>query len=161
MRRLLILPAFASLALAIAACGGGTEPGWTVGPSPATQPPASPSGSAGPSGSASPSGSVAPSASPSGSPAGDVVQISAAGVKFEQASVQVPAGAAFTITFDNKDAGQLHNVEIKDAGGASLFRGEIVTGPAVAEYAVPAIPAGSYQFVCSVHPTMVGTLTAG
>jgi plastocyanin len=26
-------------------------------------------------------------------------------------------------------------------------------------YDVPALPAGTYSFVCSVHPNMVGTLT--
>ena len=29
------------------------------------------------------------------------------------------------------------------------------------EYKVPALPAGTYQFVCTVHPNMVGTLTVG
>jgi plastocyanin len=164
MRRLTSLSAFLTLGLVIAACGGGASgPGWTLGPSPATQPPASPSGSAEPSGSASPSASVAPSVapSPSGSPAGEAVQISAAALAFEQTTVEVPADTAFTIHFDNKDAGQLHNVEIKDAAGTSLFRGDIVTGPGVADYAVPALAAGSYPFVCTVHTTMTGTITAG
>jgi plastocyanin len=88
------------------------------------------------------------------------VQISALGIAFEQASVEVPADTAFTIHFDNKDAGQLHNVEIKDGGGATLFRGEIITGPAVIDYAVDPLPAGSYSFICSVHPNMTGTMTA-
>ena len=33
---------------------------------------------------------------------------------------------------------------IKDAGGAAVFKGEIVTGPKVVVYDVPALPAGSY-----------------
>ena len=160
MRRLTSLSALLTLGLVIAAWGGAAGgPGWTLGPSPATQPPASPSGSAEPSGSASPSASVAPS--PSGSPAGDTVQISAAALAFEQPTVEAPADTPFTIHFDNKDAGQLHNVEIKDAAGTSLFRGDIVTGPGVADYAVPALAAGSYPFVCTVHATMTGTITAG
>jgi mono/diheme cytochrome c family protein/plastocyanin len=112
-----------------------------------------------------PSGSAAPSGSapaPSGSAAtGTTIDISAAGVKFEQAAVSAPADAAFKIAFDNKDAGQLHNVEIKDSSGTSKFRGDIITGPATTTYDVPALAAGSYTFVCTVHPTMTGTLTAG
>ena len=169
MRRIAILSALVALVVALAACSASTGPGWTLGPSPATEPPASASGSAAPSGSVTPSGSATPSdtAAPSGSVApspsagGDVVQISAMGVAFEQSSVEAPADTAFTIHFTNKDAGQLHNVEIKDAGGASLFRGDIITGPAEADYAVPALSAGSYSFVCTVHPNMTGTLTAG
>jgi plastocyanin len=30
----------------------------------------------------------------------------------------------------------------------------------VQDYQVPALPPGTYQFVCSVHPNMTGTLTA-
>jgi plastocyanin len=34
-----------------------------------------------------------------------------------------------------------------------------VTGPIIEIYDVPALPAGTYAFVCSVHPNMTGTLT--
>ena len=43
----------------------------------------------------------------------------------------------------------------------SLFKGEIVTGPVAVDYQVPALAAGTYQFVCTVHPNMIGTLTVG
>ena len=71
------------------------------------------------------------------------------------------ADQPFKIDFKNQDQGTPHNVEIKDSTGASKFRGEIITGPAEATYDVPALTAGSYTFVCSVHPNMTGTLTAG
>ena len=49
---------------------------------------------------------------------------------------------------------------IHDASGSGkLFEGEIVTGPKVIVYNVPAIPAGTYTFSCAVHPSMTGTLT--
>ena len=89
------------------------------------------------------------------------VSISAFGVAFEQTSVTAPAGKAFQIAFDNKDAGTPHNVAIHrdNASGAEVFKGEIVTGPVTTTYDVPALDAGTYAFVCTVHPSMTGTLT--
>ena len=66
----------------------------------------------------------------------------------------------FTIDFDNQDSGTPHNIQIKDAGGTSVFKGDIVTGPIQTSYHVDALAAGTYSFVCDVHPTaMTGTLT--
>ena len=45
------------------------------------------------------------------------------------------------------------------ASGAEVFKGEIFSGVDTRTYAVPALPAGTYAFVCSVHPNMTGTLT--
>ena len=71
-----------------------------------------------------------------------------------------PADTPFVIHFDNQDAGTPHNVEIKDATGAVMFKGDIFPGVATKPYQVPALPAGTYPFVCTVHPNMTGTLTA-
>jgi plastocyanin len=132
-----------------AACVSGT-PGWTYTAAPPVTPP--------PSAAASP----APSESAGASQASGGVTISAANIAFEQTSVTAPAGKAFQLTFDNKDSGVPHNVAIhKDsASGAEVFKGEIITGPASKTYDVPALDAGTYAFVCSVHPNMTGTLTA-
>ena len=43
--------------------------------------------------------------------------------------------------------------------GPEVFRGEVFPGPAKKTYDVPPLQAGSYGFICSVHPTMAGTLT--
>lgn len=109
-----------------------------------------------------PSGAPAPSGEPgaSGSPAGPPVAIGALNIAFEQSAVSVTAGAPFQIAFDNKDDGIPHNVEIKDAGGASVYQGEVFNGPAQKTYDVPALAAGSYTFLCTVHPNMTGTLAA-
>lgn len=167
--------------LAVAACASST-PGWTYAPAPSPTPVPSvdASASAGLSGSASaapsasasaataappsasasagasgaPSGSAAPSAS-----AGTVVQVSAQNIAFDPTELNVPADVAFQIDFANNEA-LPHSVEIEDAAGTSVFRGEVFSGPATRTYDAPPLAAGSYQFVCTVHPDMVGTLTA-
>jgi plastocyanin len=86
--------------------------------------------------------------------------ISALGIKYEQTDVTAPAGKPFQIAFENKDAGTPHNVSIHQGGptGAEVFKGDIFPGVATKTYDVPALTAGQYSFVCTVHPTMVGTL---
>jgi plastocyanin len=164
-----LLPALALTALAaiaLVACSPGQTPGWTYAPPPSVSPPPSvaPSGSGAP-GSAAPSsaapGSAAPgSAAPSSGTGGTVLDEVASGVQFQTTTYEAPAGQAFQIAFDNQDAGIPHNIDILDAGGAKLFDGESVTGPAKTTYSVPALTAGTYKFVCKWHPNMIGQLTA-
>ena len=92
-------------------------------------------------------------------PAADVT-ITAANIDFTTKEVTAPADAPFTIAFDNQDTVP-HDVVIKDGGGGTVFQGEIVTGPKAIVYDVPALPAGGYTFVCSIHPNMTGSLSAG
>jgi plastocyanin len=93
--------------------------------------------------------------------AGTVVTESALNIAFETKDLKAPAGAPFQIEFDNKDAGIPHNIAIKDASGSDVFTGEIFPGVAVKTYDIPALPAGAYTFVCTVHANMTGTITAG
>ena len=44
--------------------------------------------------------------------------------------------------------------------GPAVWTGEIFNGVETRTYDVPALPAGTYGFVCTVHPNMTGTLTA-
>ena len=97
-------------------------------------------------------------AAPAGSPSAGAVTITAKDLKFVQTAVPVKAGAAFDLVFDNPD-GAPPNVSISDASGANVFKGEIVSGKSVT-YAVPALAAGTYAFICEVHPDMKGTITA-
>ena len=115
--------------------------------------------------SAAPSGepTAAPSGEASAAPSGDAgtsVSIVASGIAFTTTEVTVPADTAFVIVFENQDAGIPHNVAINDASGAEVFKGEIFNGVDTKEYQVPALPAGTYTFICTVHPNMTGTLTA-
>jgi plastocyanin len=145
--------------LAVAACTSGDQPAWTYAPPPSATPVVVPSES--PATSAEPGASAAPSAPASAAPAGSVIELSAQNVQFDKASILAPAGQAFQIRFTNNDAGVLHNVEIKDANGATVFKGEIFAGVDSRTYQVDPLPAGEYQFICTVHPNMVGTLSVG
>jgi mono/diheme cytochrome c family protein/plastocyanin len=110
-------------------------------------------------GGASASPGTSPAATPD--PNAPVVEISTSSSSaFDQSTVTAPADEAFVIHFANDENGVPHNVEVKDSGGQVVVRGDIITGVAEADYSVPAIAAGDYPFVCSVHPNMTGTLTA-
>ena len=102
-------------------------------------------------------GGAIPSAPPPSLPQADAIE-TAENTAFLVTALEAPAGKPFTIAFDNKDT-QPHNIEIKDASGGVAFNGEIFTGPKVVVYNVPALPAGTYPFVCTVHANMTGTLT--
>ena len=139
--------------------GGASSPG------PATQAPASPAASGAPAGSGEPAPSEAPSAAPGGSgqPGQAVaIKISAQGIAYDTDTLEVPANTPFRIEFTNNDAGIPHNVAIhKDSPtGPLVWAGDIFNGVETRTYEVPALPAGTYGFVCTVHPNMTGTLTA-
>ena len=158
--------------LVVAACTQATA-GWTYAPAPSTTPAPAASGSAAPGG--SPGASEAPgasgspgasaeasgSAAPGGSGQLVVVNITAQGIKFTESAITAPAGTPFQIQFDNEDANVPHNVAIRTGGttGPEIFKGTVFSGVATHAYDVPALDAGSYAFVCDVHPTMTGTLT--
>jgi mono/diheme cytochrome c family protein/plastocyanin len=111
---------------------------------------------------ASPGASPEPgaSAAPSEAPGeGAVLEISAQNIAFDKDALEAPADTAFQIRFANNDAGVPHNVEIRDEAGTSIWVGDIFNGVETRVYDVPALPAGTYTFICTVHPNMVGTLT--
>ena len=93
---------------------------------------------------------------------GVVIKISAQGIAFDTDTLEVPADTPFQIEFANNDAGIPHNVAIHEGTptGPAVWTGEIFNGVETRTYDVPALPAGTYGFVCTVHPNMTGTLTA-
>jgi heme/copper-type cytochrome/quinol oxidase subunit 2 len=99
-----------------------------------------------------------PPPAPSGAPQGEVIPLVAQNIAFDTQTLSAKAGEPFTIDFKNEDASVAHNVEIKDPNGPG-FNGQIITGVAEIQYPVPPLAAGEYQFLCTVHPNMTGTLT--
>ncbi len=144
MRHARSLSAVALSTIFLAACTSASA-GWTYTPAP----PATPA----------PSG--AESAEPSASGSLDVVMITAKNIQYEETNVTAPADTPFQILFDNEDPGTPHNVSIHtgQATGDAIFVGTVFNGIETRAYDVPALDAGTYAFVCTVHPTMVGTLT--
>jgi plastocyanin len=131
---------------------------------------AMPSASAGASAapSAAPSAGAPSPSGPAGSPAASgapgtpvTLTLTASGIAYDKTDLQAPANAPFQIVFANNDAGIPHNVSIHrdSATGEEVFKGDIFNGTETRTYDVPALAAGTYAFVCSVHPNMVGTLT--
>jgi plastocyanin len=93
-------------------------------------------------------------------PDGTKLSIASSNAVFSTDCLAAPAGKAFTIAFDNQDAGVPHNVSIyaDESAGQALFTGDLVSGPKKIVYEVPALEPGTYFFRCDVHPTtMTGT----
>jgi len=114
-----------------------------------------------------PTGSPQPTSSggpPACQPSGTTLKVTAKNTAFDTNCLAAPAEKAFTVDFDNQDAGTPHNFEIytdssttKRLGGATSA-GDFITGPATTSYKVDALPAGTYYFQCDIHPTqMFGT----
>jgi cytochrome c oxidase subunit II len=97
---------------------------------------------------------------PSVDPEGEVVEVTADQIRFEPLELTAPADQPFTLRFNNAEA-VIHNVVIYDAENNEVFRSGDLTGPeATGDFAVPALPAGEYTYICEYHPVpdMTGTL---
>lgn len=107
-----------------------------------------------------PGGPGEPAASPgAGGEGGGTPVVHAKGIAFAERTFTAPADVPFKLEFVNEDADIPHNVELLDGGGASVFKGDIFNGVETKVYDVPALAAGEYRFICSVHPNMTGSAT--
>jgi plastocyanin len=87
------------------------------------------------------------------------VTIVARDTQFTTDQVILPAHTQVSLTFDNQDAGISHNVAARAAGIGVIFATPIRAGPATDTVSFTTPAAGSYSFICDVHPLqMRGTL---
>jgi plastocyanin len=173
---------FAVVAVAIvpllAACASSEAPGWTYAPAPSVTPAASAEASGSPAASspasAAPTGTAEASEAPaSAEPSGSgeprqaltvTAPVGAAASGFDPTELEAPADRRFRVTFDNQDTGVPHNWVLKNPDGTNVDIGDTTffNGPDERTYTVPALAAGTYSYLCEIHPTtMTGTLTAG
>jgi mono/diheme cytochrome c family protein/plastocyanin len=132
---------------------GWVDPSFKPDPS-ATPFPACWSGNVAAGGSPTPAASLAPGAT--------VDQLTAQNVTYDVKTLSAPANQAFGIDFKQMDAGVGgHNVQIKDSTGKIVFDGDVLSDPGEVTYVVPALDAGTYTYICRIHPipNMTGTLT--
>ena len=104
----------------------------------------------------------APTEAPAASLSPNQTVIAQSVLGFAETSMTVPAGVPLVVDFQNADTGVQHNWAIYDpADGSEVFKGPILVGPDAATLQVPALEAGTYKYVCDIHPqTMTGTLTS-
>ena len=96
----------------------------------------------------------------SGKPAvgaeGGSVTIVAEDLAFEPDAISASVGE-LQITLDNRDDGVPHNIAV--TGNGVDAGTELEKGPVSQELTVGLPSAGSYTFVCEIHPAMKGTIT--
>jgi plastocyanin len=88
--------------------------------------------------------------------------ITAQGIKFDLKEIAVPADQAFTIDFTNADpAGVTHDIDVRQTDRTTEVQSqEVVNGGDKATYRYDGLPAGTYDFVCSIHSNMTGTIVS-
>jgi hypothetical protein len=117
--------------------------------------------------------SPAPSPSPSvaivkitpipGAPdSGTTLELVARGAKWDQTMMTAPAGKIWHVKVESKDTLGHHNFVV--ASGKTfperIYTSKNLLPLTTVTYDIPALPAGSYLFICTVHPdSMTGKLT--
>ncbi|MDQ1514432.1 MAG: hypothetical protein QOE80_262 [Actinomycetota bacterium] len=91
------------------------------------------------------------------------VKIVAEGNQFDADCLKAPADRDFRIYLRNNDADP-HNISIyatdpgKDKKAEQIFKGKAIKGPGQEEYAVDALPGGTYYFQDDKTPGMKGVV---
>jgi plastocyanin len=140
MRRRMVIGVLAGvLALAAAGCGGGDDEG--EGSASATT--------------AAPETTSAPGTTAAAGGGGeDELQLAASGTAWDTTSFELTSGTNYSIEVDNQDGVQ-HNFTFEEAqADVDIPANEDAT----VTFTAPA--AGSYEFICAIHPAaMKGTIT--
>ncbi len=109
-----------------------------------------------------PPAAAAPSGTPGAAQPATELKIVAQGIQFDTATLTGAAGKELTITFDNNDAGMLHNIQFfkgKDATGESVGKTDFEAGVVTQTLKLGPLDAGEYYYQCDVHPQMAGIMT--
>jgi plastocyanin len=163
-------PLVATIAVVIAV-GGCSTPAVPAVSTATAPPPASPVATAAAAATPSPVSSPTPSPTvvivkvtpiPGAPDSGTVVQLVVAHTKWVPNDIAAPAGKVWHVKVDNQDSLSKHNVTI--ASGPTFPERIFQTAPNFSSgtfsFDMPALPAGNYLFICTIHPeTMTGTLT--
>ncbi len=90
-------------------------------------------------------------------PTGTTISVVASGTSFDTGCLAVPAGQGFTVEFTNKDSFG-HNFTVRE-DGQDVF---VVGGPPgkTSTETLDPLEAGTYEFLCTIHPQMNGTFIA-
>lgn len=107
-------------------------------------------------------GSATPAPQATLSPDATILEITAVGIAFDKKELTAPAGVAFGIRMINNDPAPIdHDVDIRSTDSTTVFVNNVTIQQGVITYTIPPLEAGTYTFICSVHPipAMTGTLT--
>ncbi len=169
-----VVLALATAVMVAAGCSGTANP--TVSPtqlaaatpSPSLEPTAAQTATSAPTPTSAPAPTLIPYPGPSIPPGTLTIAIGAdPHLLFDTASLAAPANTPFVIAFDNRDVCSTtasacgpHNVAIK-LGSDLIFNPlPAIVAPAKVNYFISGgLAAGTYEFLCTVHPAMHGTLT--
>jgi len=107
-------------------------------------------------------GSATPAPQPTLPPGATILELTAENIAFDKKELTAPAGVVFGIRFVNNDLPPIdHDVDIRSTDGAEVLvdNAKILQGEIT--YTMGPLEAGTYTFICSVHPipSMTGTLT--
>lgn len=84
------------------------------------------------------------------------LRVVARDLSFEPAALTIPAHTPVTLEMVNEHDGVLHDIGVNVVGGG---RTDTCAGPCTSSFVFAAHVVGQYQFFCSLHPEMVGSLT--
>lgn len=106
-----------------------------------------------------------PTPGPSVAPGAPSVQLTSVSVTqgFDPSELTIPADTPWVVNLTNADPAVPHDFAITAANpdGSDWLGDPDAPGGGSAIYQPPPLPAGDYEFFCSIHPIMTGTLHAG
>ena len=83
-------------------------------------------------------------------------------MSYDKHALEATANQPFGIKFTVNDPGQIHDVDIRKDDKTTVVVDQPTTKDGETQtYVYPGLPAGTYVFICSIHPVapMTGTLS--